>query len=54
MFIRKSEELVREMMTFDESEMDDIFFDEPPTRTEFRSALKRILSNISKLKNRLV
>lgn len=54
MFIRKSEELVREMMTFDESEMDDIFFDEPPTRTEFRNALKRILSNISTLKNSLV
>jgi len=49
MFIKKSEELVREMMTYDESEMDDIFFDDPPPRTEFRNALKRILSNISRL-----
>ncbi len=49
MFIEKSEELVREMMTSDESEMEDIFFDDPPPRTEFHNALKRILGNISKL-----
>jgi hypothetical protein len=50
MFIRKSAELVREMMTYNESEMDDIFFDGPPTRAEFRNALKRILSNTLTLK----
>lgn len=49
MFIKKSEELVREMMTYNQSDMDDIFFDDPPTRTEFRNALKRILGNISRL-----
>jgi hypothetical protein len=49
MFITKSEELVREMMTYDESEMDDIFFEDPPSRTAFRNALKRILEGISKL-----
>lgn len=50
MFIKKSEELVREMMTYNQSDMDDIFFDDPPTRTAFRNALKRILTNISNLK----
>lgn len=49
MFIKKSEELVQEMMTYHESEMNDLFFDDPPSRTAFRNALKRILGNISKL-----
>lgn len=49
MFIKKSEELVREMMTYDRSEVDDIFFDDPPSRVAFRNALKKILGNISML-----
>lgn len=50
MFINRSEVLVQEMMTYHESEMDDIFFDDPPSKATFRIALKRILGNISRLK----
>jgi hypothetical protein len=49
MFIRMSEKLVHEMLTYDESELEDIFFVNPPIRKDFDDALKRILANISKL-----
>lgn len=50
MFIKRSEELVREMLTYNQSDTDDVFFENPPTQTAFRTALKRILTNISNLK----
>lgn len=49
MFIKMSEELAREMLTYDESEIDDIFFGHPPDRKDFHNTLKKILANISKL-----
>lgn len=48
-FIRMSEELVREMLTYNESEIDDIFFEDRPLKRNFHAALNQILSNISKL-----
>jgi len=50
MFIKKSEALAREMLAYDESEIDDLFFDDPPAQAEFQEALKKILDNISKLR----
>lgn len=49
MFIKMSEELVREMLTYDEIELEEIFFEEVPTRKDLHAVLKKILSNISKL-----
>jgi len=48
-FIKMSEELVRKMLTYDESRLEDIFFEDPPLLRDFRAALKKILSNIFKL-----
>ena len=49
MFIKMSEQLVREMLTYDEIELEEIFFEEVPSRKDFHAVLKKILSNISKL-----
>lgn len=49
-FIKRSEELVREMLTYHEHEVEDIFFSDPPLKADFYAALHRILKNISKLR----
>lgn len=48
-FIKMSEALAREMLTYDEYGIEEIFSDDPPLKKDFRAALKKILSNISKL-----
>jgi hypothetical protein len=49
MFIKMSEELSNEMLTYDEIDIDDMFFGDPPTKKHFHAALIKILDNISKL-----
>ena len=48
-YIKQSELLIQEMFSYDEAEMDELFFGEPPTRESFYKALNKILSNISAL-----
>lgn len=48
-FIEKSVELIHELMTYEEEEIDDLFFGSPPNKTEFHNTLNKILNNISKL-----
>lgn len=50
MFIEMSEKLAREMLKYDDVDIDDMFFGDPPEKKDFHQALKKILSNISKLK----
>ncbi|MBY0481188.1 MAG: hypothetical protein K2Q21_07525 [Chitinophagaceae bacterium] len=48
-FIKKANKLIKEMLTYDEVDMDDMFFGEPPVKKEFHIALNKILTNISEL-----
>jgi len=48
-FIKKSKQLIKIMLNFEEAEMDDMFFGEAPSKTEFHNALNKILNNISAL-----
>ena len=48
-FIDKSVILIHEMLRFDDAEMDDMFFGEPPTRKSFYRILNKILKNIGAL-----
>jgi len=49
MFTEMSEKLAKEMLTYDDADIDDIFFGNPPGKKDFHEALKKILNNISKL-----
>ncbi|MBW6480496.1 MAG: hypothetical protein K0B37_13800 [Bacteroidales bacterium] len=48
-FVKKSIDLINEMMNLEIEEIDDIFFGNPPEIYEFQLALKRILKNIDRL-----
>jgi hypothetical protein len=48
-FVKKSIDLINEMMNLEIEEIDDIFFGNPPEINEFQLALKRILENIDRL-----
>lgn len=48
-FIKKANKLIKEMLTYDEVDMDDMFFGKPPVKKEFHIALNKILTNISEL-----
>ena len=48
-FVKKSVDLINEMMNLELEEIDDIFFGNPPEINEFQLALKRILENIDRL-----
>ena len=48
-FIKQSKKLIKEMLTYDEVDLDDIFFGEPPETEAFHIALNKILENISRL-----
>ncbi len=50
MFIDMSEQLVREMLNYNDVDIDDMFFGDPPEKKDFHQALKKILNNISKLR----
>ena len=49
-FIEKSIQLINEMKKYDEIDLDDMFFGNPPEINEFQTALKKILNNIVELK----
>ena len=48
-FIYKSVILIHEMLRYDDIEIDDMFFGEPPTMKSFYKILNKILENISAL-----
>jgi hypothetical protein len=49
MYIKMAEKLTRQMLTYSNEELDDIFFGNPPGKKEVHKALNKILENISKL-----
>ena len=48
-FINKSEILISEMFKYDEADLSDMFFGNPPLKKEFHLALKKIKENIKNL-----
>jgi len=49
-FIEKSVQLINEMISYDEVDLNDMFFGNPPETSDFHIALTRILDNIVELK----
>ncbi|MEI6752399.1 MAG: hypothetical protein WCK78_04455 [Paludibacter sp.] len=50
-YIEKAEKLVHSMLKYNEDEVDDLFFGEPPLMEDFYTILHKLLANISTLKN---
>ncbi|HUZ58153.1 MAG TPA: hypothetical protein VMU83_05175 [Hanamia sp.] len=50
-FILKSKKLIAEMLRYNNADIDDMFFGNPPKTKDFHNSLRKILDNISKLKN---
>lgn len=48
-FIKKSKQLIKQMLKYNIANIDDMFFGEPPIKKDFHNALNKILENISKL-----
>ncbi|HNW70808.1 MAG TPA: hypothetical protein PKI01_10425 [Bacteroidales bacterium] len=51
-YIKLSKEYIAEMLEFDEFDLDDIFFGNPPPMKDFHAALNRIIKNISTLETK--
>ncbi len=49
-FIHKSLELIEEMKKYDEIDLDDMFFGNPPKIKDFHIILKKIIENIKEVK----
>ena len=49
-FILESEKLISAMKDYDEIDLDDMFFGNPPEMQDFRNVLSKILSNIGEVK----
>lgn len=49
-FIEKSLELIEEMKNYDEIDLDDMFFGNPPEMNDFLNSIKKIIKNIDKVK----
>ena len=49
-FIHNCERLIHKMFKYNEDDMDDKFFGEPPTKESFHKALNKLLANIATLK----
>jgi hypothetical protein len=49
-FIEKSIQLIEEMKNFDEIDLDDMFFGNPPIINGFHNALRKIIKNINEVK----
>ncbi len=49
-FIDKSILLIKEMFSYDEDDMYDMFFGNPPEMKDFHDALSKILDNIAEVK----
>jgi hypothetical protein len=45
-YLSKAEELTKDILSCDDVDLDDLFFDDPPQRKALDKALNRILSNI--------
>ena len=50
-FIKKSKQLIKQMLKYNMANIDDMFFGEPPIKKEFHNALNKILENISSIEN---
>jgi hypothetical protein len=50
-FIKKSKQLIKQMLKYNMADIDDMFFGEPPQKKEFHNALNKILDNISSIEN---
>ena len=50
-FIKKSKQLIKQMLKYNMANIDDMFFGEPPTKKDFHNALNKILENISSIEN---
>lgn len=50
-FITQSEFLINEMLKYGGTDLDDMFFGNPPGKKEFHATLKKIADNIKKLKS---
>ncbi len=50
-FIKKSKQLIKQMLKYNMADIDDMFFGEPPIKKEFHAALNKILENISLIEN---
>ena len=49
-FIEKSIQLIKKMKKYDDINLDNMFFGNPPNMNNFHIALKRLLDNIVELK----
>ena len=49
-YISKSKVFIQEMFQYNEADIDDIFYGNPPRKKDFHAALTRIKANIEKLK----
>ncbi len=49
-YLDKSEQLTNEILNYDEVELDDLFFGNPPKKEKLHIALKKIISNIAAVK----
>ena len=49
-FIEKSIQLIEEMKNYDEFDLDDMFFGNPPDIESFHNALRKIIENIKQVK----
>ena len=49
-FIVKSIQLIEEMKNYDEINLDDMFFGNPPKMNDFHNALRKIIENINRVK----
>lgn len=49
-FIQKSLELIEEMQKYDEFDLDDMFFGNPPEMKDFHTVLKRMIENIKEVR----
>jgi hypothetical protein len=50
-FIKKSKQLIKQMLKYNMADIDDMFFGEPPQKKDFHNALNKILENISSNEN---
>ena len=48
-FIKKSKQLINQMLKYNLAAIDNIFFGEPPPKKDFHIVLNKILGNISEL-----
>lgn len=50
-YIKASKKLIKQLLKCKNSELEDIFFEDIPTKSELNRVLKRIMDNILKVEN---